>query len=295
MSIRYFGEYLISKNAISPEDLARALITQTKEIPPLADIALEMGLLNAQEVVQAFHLQQERGLSFLWAVKAMKGEQSDIIKNLETAIEERRTPLGQILLNLKAIDLKSLTMMLDDYLSQAQAPAPTPVSAPVMEEAPAVKDPAEEESGALFTDGEDLTYPEGMLAELETLLEERKYRAVKVALSFVKDKNVPDAKVITKLLGDVSKILQPVIKFTGAIGLRHMKTLLVHMQTKIDSLQDPSIFSEDELRAVASNLSLCNEEVWKLRNLVCSEFSEERYSHTKENRDLFQKALKGNS
>ncbi len=293
MSIRYFGEYLISKNAISAQDLARALITQTKEIPPLADIALEMEFLNAEEVVQAFHLQQERGLSFLWAVKMLKGEQSEIVRNLETVIEERRTPLGQILLNLKAIDLKSLTLMLDDYLSQAEAPreqAP-PTQETTQEAAPAELD----EVTALLSEGEDLTYPEGMLAELETLFEERKYRAVKVALSFLKDKNIPEAKVITKLLGDISKILQPVSKFTSAIGIRHMKTLLVHMQSKIDSLQDPSIFSEDEIRSVASNLSLCNEELWKLRNLVCSEFTEEHYAQIKGNRDHFQKALKGQS
>lgn len=293
MSIRYFGEYLISKNAISPQDLARALITQTKEIPPLADIALEMDFLNAEEVVQAFHVQQEKGLSFLWAVKVLKGEQSEVVRNLESVIEERRTPLGQILLNLKAIDLKSLTLMLDDYLSQAEAPRePSPPTDELVQEAA----PAEvDEVSTLLGEGEDLTYPEGMLAELETLLEERKYRAVKVALSFVKDKNIPEAKVITKLLGDVSKILQPIIKFTSAIGIRHMKTLLVHMQSKIDSLQDPSIFSEDEIRSVAANLSLCNEELWKLRNLVCSEFTEERYAHIKENRDHFQKALKGQS
>jgi hypothetical protein len=293
VSIRYFGEYLISKNAISAQDLARALITQTKEIPPLADIALEMEFLNAEEVVQAFHLQQERGLSFLWAVKMLKGEQSEIVRNLETVIEERRTPLGQILLNLKAIDLKSLTLMLDDYLSQAEAPreqAP-PTQETTQEAAPAELD----EVTALLSEGEDLTYPEGMLAELETLFEERKYRAVKVALSFLKDKNIPEAKVITKLLGDISKILQPVSKFTSAIGIRHMKTLLVHMQSKIDSLQDPSIFSEDEIRSVASNLSLCNEELWKLRNLVCSEFTEEHYAQIKGNRDHFQKALKGQS
>ncbi len=292
MSIRYFGEYLISKNAISPQDLARALITQTKEVPPVAELALEMNLLNPDEVVQAFHLQQERGLSFLWAVKALKGEKSDVVKGLESMIEEKRTPLGQILLNLKAIDLKSLTMMLDDYLSQAETPLESAVTEPqpVIPLVTAVGDSTE-----LLTDGEDLTYPEGMLVELETLLDERKYRAVKVALSFVKDKNMPDPKVITKLLGDVSKILQPVIKFTSAIGIRHMKALLVHMQSKIDSLQDPSIFSEDELRSVATNLSDCNEEVWKLRNLVITEFTEERYAQIKENRDLFHKALKGNS
>ncbi len=286
MSIRYFGEYLISKNAISAQDLARALITQAKEIPPLADIALELDYLNAEEVVQAFHLQQEKGLSFLWAVKVLKGEQSEVVKKLETAIEERRTPLGQILLHLKVIDLRSLTLMLDDYLSQAEAPGERGLD---------VESVKLEEVTTLLSGGEDLTYPEGMLAELETLLEERKYRAVKVALSFVNDKSIPEAKVIIKLLGDVSKILQPIIKFTSAIGVRHMNALLVHMQLKINSLQDPTIFSDDEIRSLASNLSLCNEELWKLRNIVLREFTEESYAHIKENRDHFQQALKGQS
>jgi hypothetical protein len=286
VSIRYFGEYLISKNAISAQDLARALITQAKEIPPLADIALELDYLNAEEVVQAFHLQQEKGLSFLWAVKVLKGEQSEVVKKLETAIEERRTPLGQILLHLKVIDLRSLTLMLDDYLSQAEAPGERGLD---------VESVKLEEVTTLLSGGEDLTYPEGMLAELETLLEERKYRAVKVALSFVNDKSIPEAKVIIKLLGDVSKILQPIIKFTSAIGVRHMNALLVHMQLKINSLQDPTIFSDDEIRSLASNLSLCNEELWKLRNIVLREFTEESYAHIKENRDHFQQALKGQS
>ncbi len=290
MSIRYFGEYLISKNAISAQDLARALIIQTKEIPPVAELAIDLGLMTPEEVVQAFHIQQTEGLSFLWALKVLKGEESETIKNLESVISEKRTPLGQILLNLSAIDLRSLTMMLDDYLSQAEAPIEK-----VTESVESIPVPSEELDVALFSDGEDLTYPEGMLSELETLLDERKYRAVKVALSFVKDKNIPDAKVIARLLGDVSKILQPIIKFTSAIGVRHMKALLVHMQSNIDTLQDPSTFQEDEIRAIASNLSLCNEEVWKLRNVVCSEFTEEKYAHFKENRDLFKNALKGNS
>jgi len=285
VSIRYFGEYLISKKAISAEDLARALIIQTKELPHLAELVLELGYLKAEEVVQVFHIQQETGLNFLWSLKQYKSHDSELINKIESAIEEKRTPLGQILLNRSAIDLKTLTMMLDDYLSQAQTPQ-------IKIETQNTEVVSVPDTASLLLEGEDLTYPEGMLAELEALLDERKYRAVKVALSFIKDKNLPDAKVISKLISDINKILQPVLKFTSAIGLRHLKALLSHMHEVTESLQDPETLTPEEMRSMADNLSLCNEEVWKLRNLVCHKFSEEGYGVLKENRTNFQQALK---
>lgn len=285
MSIRYFGEYLVSKKAISASDLVKALILQTKQLPHLAELAIESGYVSAEEAIQVFHVQQEKGLSFLWSLKEFKGADHEVVSQLEAAIEEKRTPLGQVLLNINAIDLKTLTMMLDDYLSQAQAPQ-------AVEDIEVKQLKAEENLTSLFDEGEDLTYPEGMLAELEDLFDERKYRAVKVALSFIKDKNLPDAKVISKLIGDVSKILQPVLKFTSAIGLRHLKALLLHLLSEIEPLKDSDQLSHEEIHLCAENLSLCNEEIWKLRVLVCREFSEEKYATFKENRELFQRALK---
>jgi hypothetical protein len=182
----FFGEYLVNKGAISAQDLVLALIDQMKSAPNIAQVALDKEILSADEIMKVFGIQQRQGLSFGQSLLTLGPEYREKLHQLEKLVEETRIPLGQVLLKRSVVDLKVLTMNLDEYLSIVSK------DAPVLSNEEAGAQSKEEESASEgvspLGEGDDLTYPDGMLAELEDLFDERKYKAIKVALSFYERK-----------------------------------------------------------------------------------------------------------
>jgi hypothetical protein len=109
----------------------------------------------------------------------------------------------------------------------------------------------------------------------------------------MKEKNLPDTQALTKLMGDVIKIMTPIHKFCSAIGLRHMKALMGHAVLKLESFKDIDTKAADEVNQLAENLSIANEELWKIRQIVMKDCSELPYFEISKNKDLFKQILKG--
>jgi hypothetical protein len=201
VSIKYFGEYLIYKNAINADQLAEVLIEQIEATPTVPKIVWEEKWLKGDDFLKIFKLQSETGLDFISAVQKLGLLSSDKISMLKSKISNFRIPVGQLLVNKSYIDLKQLTMLLDDYLSTLSAPQVDTTKADHIEvkhEINEVARPIEtntsstNSSGSYTGEDEDLEYPEGMVAELEDLFDERKRRAIKVAMSLIQDKNQPE-------------------------------------------------------------------------------------------------------
>ena len=181
MKSKYFGEFLVEKGVITEENLVDALIEQLANTPPLCQVIHQKKILSSAKIFEAFRFQQDNQVEFMQACKAIGAWTQEVQEKAFNSLDDIRKPLGHILVSKGLIDLKKLTNMLDEFLSQlsmapAAAPIPTPVSIPVAVAAPVI------ESEELME-----SYQPGILMELDETFDEKKRKMVRVALSLVKD------------------------------------------------------------------------------------------------------------
>ncbi|MGZ3650565.1 MAG: hypothetical protein ACXVB9_05935 [Bdellovibrionota bacterium] len=120
--MKFFGEFLIEHNLIDRHQLLAALVRQVRDLPSYAEVVFEQNLLPEETLFEAFKLQTIRKISFLEACIEMKVWNQQLNETIHEEVRKKRVPIGQILLEMKALDLDTLTRALDEFLGAA-APA----------------------------------------------------------------------------------------------------------------------------------------------------------------------------
>lgn len=113
--VKLFGEYLVEKNLIRDEDLLVALIHQVEKLPSMARLISEQRLLTTTQILEIFKMQTINRCSFIEAANRLSLWSEDLHKRVEQSLAANRAPLGEILIDLKCLDVSSLTKALDDY------------------------------------------------------------------------------------------------------------------------------------------------------------------------------------
>jgi len=113
-----FGEYLISQNVVSEEELVAALDDQARSRPFVGSIAVELGYLTA---TQSFELSQalvEEGCEFLELAR-QRGVLDLVRVGIILRTQNERTPkIGQIFVRRKVIGENSLAELLKSFFAQ---------------------------------------------------------------------------------------------------------------------------------------------------------------------------------
>ena len=141
MEAKFFGNFLVNRGIITTDQLVHALVEQAKSLPPTLQIVFEKGLLTQDQWLAVFETQVVDQTDFTSACRKLNLWTSELDKSIKAEVDKVRIPLGQVLLRAKAIDLKNLTKMLDEFLSRVEMPsvAASPVTvAPAPAAAPAV-------------------------------------------------------------------------------------------------------------------------------------------------------------
>jgi HPt (histidine-containing phosphotransfer) domain-containing protein len=118
--MKLFGEYLIERNIVSTEQMVAALIRQTSKLPGMAEIAYNKKLLRPDQLFKIMKIQNEQHSGFIEAAKELNIWNEQLSKQFETIADELRTPLIQILIEMEAAKLESITHALDDFLGDVK-------------------------------------------------------------------------------------------------------------------------------------------------------------------------------
>lgn len=122
--MKYFGEYLVSKGIVNEDCLVETLITQVRGLPSVAEILFEKKALPAKTFLRAFEVQHEKKVDFRQACRELSVWTEDLDALVAKAVQERKTPLGQLLVKEGHTDITTLTKALDEFLSRLPTPSP---------------------------------------------------------------------------------------------------------------------------------------------------------------------------
>jgi hypothetical protein len=281
MTSKYFGEFLVEKGVISEENLVDALIEQLANTPPLCQVIRQKKILTTQKIFEAFRFQQDNQVEFMQACKAIGLWTQEVQERVFTSLDEIRKPLGHILVSKGLIDLKKLTNMLDEFLSQISAVSiPKPVEVTIVTPTPVA---------TVYVD-EGLTecYQPGILMELDETFDEKKKKMVRIALSLVKDNAGGDSAICKKLLGDVFKIVHSLNELLGLLALDKLSELLNAMEERLVLIQP--ILSERSREQVINDTDILTKGIdlaWILRMSIIANQNEIVFFSEESNRKQF--------
>lgn len=282
MSTRFFGEYLVRKGVITPSALVSALLEQMGRLPPVAQIVFDHKWLSAEQLMKIFHQQQETGEDFTLACRTLGFWHEELARNLDEAIKKDRIPLGQILVQRGDIDLKTLTKSLDDFLAQAEIhvdskPSPAPIEAPVNGIEPIVLSEPIKVPVERLEPVTTASLDSGIVSEIQEMFDERKRRAVKVAMGFIKDKNPPDESMMTKLMQDSLKITRTILGLLKIYNVEGLQSLFLEIERSLDARMYASLFPLDEMQKAAEVITEAIDEAWALRDSLIRNGNEDTY------------------
>ncbi|MGE3609335.1 MAG: hypothetical protein AB7I27_07095 [Bacteriovoracaceae bacterium] len=286
MTTKYFGEFLVGKNVIDAESLIKALISQVATMPPVCEIVYKKHLLSPEEILAAFKYQQDHFVDFISACKAKGFWSTDLQEILNEEMRKYRKPLGEILVKEGFIDLKKLTLMLDEFLSQAEVTA-APSSKVELEETTASR-PDEN----LNPEDDFLDYQSGILMELEEVFDERKRKVIKVAMSFIKDKTPPDEGAVQKLFNDSLKIVHTINGLLKLFGIQHLGQLMFYIENLVEEHLNSKSTAEEHQK-IAGLIYDSFELAWQMRNSILETNSERSFFKHKDNEENFYKMING--
>jgi len=278
MKSKYFGEFLVEKGVITEENLVDALIEQLANTPPLCQVIHQKNILSSAKIFEAFRFQQDNQVEFMQACKAIGAWTQEVQEKAFNSLDDMRKPLGHILVSKGLIDLKKLTNMLDEFLSQlsmapAVAPMPTPIPIPAPVAAPVIETEELMES-----------YQPGILMELDETFDEKKRKMVRVALSLVKDNAGSDNPICKKLMGDVFKIVHGLNGLLGLLALDKLSELLTEMEQYLSAIQ-PKLLerSKEQLVRDTEVLTKGIDLAWGLRMSIMNNATERIFFEDEQN------------
>jgi hypothetical protein len=118
--MKLFGEYLIEKNIVSTEQMVAALIRQTSKMPGMAEIAYNKKLLRPDQIFKILKLQNQSKCGFIEAARDLNIWNDSVSEKFEKALDEVRTPLVQVLVEMEAAKIETVTHALDEFLGDVQ-------------------------------------------------------------------------------------------------------------------------------------------------------------------------------
>lgn len=286
MKARFFGEYLVQKGVITPDALVSALIEQTSKLPLVSQLVYEHKLVPAEKLLEVFHVQQVKGEDFAGACRAVGIWTAALAEELEEQLQKLRIPVGQILVERGYLDLKTLTRSLDDFLAQAEVNAPEPEIAEVAVHIQATPDPVSESAST-----DDIVFDKSIISEVEDMFDERKRRAVKVAIGFIREKTPPDATQMTKLVQDALKIIRTILGLVKLMGLETLQVLLEDIERVLIARMHAGSFSIEEMQRAAEVIVTALDEAWALRNSYATHCTDGMYLRDKASKQRYDQVL----
>jgi len=289
MTSKYFGEFLVEKGVISQENLVDALIEQIATTPPLCQVIYQKKILPTTKVFEIFRYQQDQQVEFIQACKSLGVWTKEVQDRAFETIDELRKPLGHILVSKGLIDLKKLTHMIDDFLSQlASAPVSAPV--PMQNTAPEVKASIPAPSISLDDLAENIQ--PGILMELEETFDEKKRKMIRVALSLVKDNAGSDMAICKKLMQDVFKIVHGLNGLLAMLALDKVSEILTAMEAYLSSVQGKiQDRTKDQMISDTEILTKAIDLVWNLRVSIMTHATERAFFQENANSQQFSNVM----
>lgn len=282
MTSKYFGEFLVEKGIISEDNLVDALVEQIANTPPLCQMILQNKILSSHKVFEAFRFQQDNQVEFMQACKSIGAWTQEVQDRVFTSLDDIRKPLGHILVSKGLIDLKKLTNMLDEFLSQASVVNVIKTS--------------ETETKPLIIPSPSVTvedyltdcYQPGILMELDETYDEKKKKMMRIALSLVKDNAGGDVDICKKLLADTFKIIHGLNELLGLLAVDKLSELLNAIELHLSRIQ--SNFSERSKDQVLNDTDILIKGIdfsWILRTSILANQNEKNFFSEESNRKKF--------
>jgi hypothetical protein len=267
VTARFFGEYLVQKGVIDSSTLVSALIEQMRGLPLTSQVIQEHKLLSSDNLMKIFHEQQAHGEDFISASKKLGLWTEALSQTVNEELKKVRVPIGEILIQRGSLDLKTLTKSLDDFLAQASFVTP---SKPLETTPP---------------------FPTETIVELIDMFDEKRRKAVKVALGFIKDKNPPDSAQMTKLVQDSLKIVRTILGCVNIFGLTHLQEMFSEMERVLLLRINAQSFSIDQMQEMAEAVNSALDEAWALRESIFTHSSDQMFITDPHSEARYQKAL----
>jgi hypothetical protein len=291
MTSKYFGEFLVEKGIITEDNLVDALVEQIANTPPLCQVILQKKILSSHKVFEAFRFQQDNQVEFMQACRSIGAWTQEVQDRVFTALDDIRKPLGHILVSKGLIDLKKLTNMLDEFLSQVSVVNVIKTS--------------ETETKPLIIPSPSVTvedyltecYQPGILMELDETYDEKKKKMMRIALSLVKDNAGGDVDICKKLLADTLKIIHGLNGLLGLLAVDKLSELLNAIELHLTRIQ--SNFSERSKDQVLNDTEILIKGIdfsWILRTSILANQNEKNFFSEESNRkqfNLLTQELKG--
>jgi nucleoside diphosphate kinase len=294
---KYFGEFLVEKGVITKDNLVDALVEQVSTTPPLCQIVFENNIIDSQKLFEIFRHQQDYSSDFISSCKTLGCWSQDVQLKINACLDELRKPLGHILVSRGWIDLKKLTHMLDEFLSQLNIQVPKTESLAVQIKTPEVPAPASVLVAASPLDDLLETIQPGILSELDEIFDEKKKKMVRVALSLIKDNLESDPNVCKKLFSDIVKILTSLNDQLAMLALEKITELFSAMIGTISKINaGQGTLSKEKLSQSTAELTKAIDLAWTLKQSILAEATERSFFSDQVQRQAFDtqiSSLKG--
>lgn len=118
--MKLFGKFLIEKNAITKEDLVRALLIQLQRSPSIPEIVFTEKLLSTDHIFEIFQIQSSQKLGFIEAARELGCWSVNLQESVEKILNAKRPPIGEILIQLGATDIATISKCLDEFLGSIE-------------------------------------------------------------------------------------------------------------------------------------------------------------------------------
>lgn len=114
--MKLFGQFLIEKNAVSKEDLVMALVTQIERSPSVPEIVFKHNIIPFHQLYEIFQVQANQRLGFVEAARELGCWSEETQLQVEKILSDHRPPIGEILVQMGATDLSTISRCLDEFL-----------------------------------------------------------------------------------------------------------------------------------------------------------------------------------
>lgn len=299
--MKLFGNFLVEKKLVKPDDLLKSLMQQIHRTPHPAELAYEKGILNSEELLQIFSLQTENNWDFMSTLRLSGLVSETKMKQIEDLLATNQKSLTSILVENSILSLRDAVKALDDYLAQT----PTLESAEKKTVVPVEKKtkpkPQEkkseetvvEEKKTLEVKGSEVKGPEGIFQfskiepnfgrEFQNILSLKAFGEIKNVLDLTKQ-NAGNAELVREFLGDVQKTIIKIRDLAKSAPAPVIESLSNSMEVAIQSVLKGGSVEENQLvntiiPALESGFMFCIQ----AKDSILSAHSEEAFWNEKMN------------
>ena len=112
-----FPEFLIEKNLVSADQLARVLVEQVGQLPSIAEIIFKHRLLQSRDLVAVLCLQSKESMSFQSACETLHLWNSEIAEKIKLESDLGFKSLGELLIKTNLLTSTVLERAIAEYQS----------------------------------------------------------------------------------------------------------------------------------------------------------------------------------